>query len=101
MTKTIFMGLNQEPHFVLPEKFDTFNEDLQKYWKREVEDALKLKEEIEEVMAEEGKCNLYWECTGRTRHEMHSNQWARALPQYNFEISYQNYGCKVTTKGAK
>ena len=100
MAKTIHMGLNTEPVFELPEKFDTFNEHLQESWLRERDRAIKLKAEIEQVMEEEGKCSLSWSCTGRTRHEMHAQQWASALPQYAFKISY-NYGCDLTTKGAE
>lgn len=101
MAKTIDMGLNTAPNFKLPEKFDTLSEDSQSYWKREVERALSLKAEIEKAMEEDGECRLSWSCTGRTRHEMHSQQWASALPQYDFDISYQDYGCRVYTKGTK
>lgn len=100
MAKTIHMGLNTEPRFELPDKYETFDESNKDYWRREVERATALKEEIEKVMAEEGTCELSWSCDGRTRHQMHAQQWASALPQFNFEITY-NYGCTLTTKGAE
>lgn len=100
MAKTVHMGLNTEPTFKLPPSLETFSEEQQTWWKKEVDYANSLKDEIEKVMAEDGECSLSWSCTGRTRHEMHASQWARALPQYDFEIGY-NYVCNLTTKGAK
>jgi 3-oxoacyl-ACP reductase-like protein len=95
--KTIHMGLNTEPRFALPENFDNLPEDSKKYLKMEMEKANELKAEIHKVMEEEGACELSWECTGRTRHQMHAEQWKEALPEYSFKIGY-NYECKVSQK---
>lgn len=94
MIPTIFMGLNTDPHFELPEKFKEFNENLQKSWERNVESALKLRDEITTAFETNDAVKLSWECTGRTRHQMHAENWEEALPQYHFIIGY-NYECYV------
>lgn len=99
MIKTINMGLNTEPVFNLPEKFDSLPEKSQKYFKREMEVALELKDQIQKAIEEDGACRLSWECSGRTRHQMHAEQWENALPEYKFEIGY-NYECKVNKREA-
>lgn len=97
MAKTIQMGLNTEPVFELPENFNNMTEENKKYWSNLVNKATSLKEEIHQVIAEDGTCELSWSCDGRSRHEMHAHQWATALPQYNFTIGY-NYECTVSSK---
>ena len=98
--ETINMGLNTEPIFELPSNFNSILEDSKEPMKRERERALKLREEIHQVMSEDGECRLSWECSGRQRHAMHANQWADALPEYDFTIGY-NYMCVVKLKEAQ
>ena len=95
--KMVDMGLNTEPRFKLPEKFNELSEETKKHVQKEVEYATSLREEIHKIMEEDGACRLSWSCTGRTRHEMHAQQWAAALPEYDFQIGY-NYECVVTKK---
>lgn len=90
MPKTIYMGLNTDPIFELSEG--------SAYSQKTVDFALDLKKQIHEVMEAEGECDLSWECTGRTRHEIHAHNWAHVLPEYNFAIDYQSYGCRLTKK---
>jgi hypothetical protein len=57
----------------------------------------KVKEFVEKV-EEFGECEAHWACTGRTRHEMLAYQLSDLLPQYNFEIDYQDYECIARKK---
>lgn len=73
---TIHMGLNTDPH--------------DKEWGSKVE-------EVRTVVEREGIAKASWGCTGRTRHQMHAHQLEKALPEYDFEITY-NYGCTIRKK---
>lgn len=83
--RCVDMGLNTEP------------------WNMESgkrkEKAILLKTEIEKIMEDDGECRLSWSCEGRTRHEMHSNQWMNALkdehPDWEWTIGY-NYECTIS-----
>lgn len=89
------MGLNTEPTFEMPE---IKNENAREHYEMEQKDALRLRDEIIECVEKNGECSLSWSCTGRTRHVMHAEQWKEAMPQYNFEIDYDSYGCIVRKK---
>lgn len=52
-------------------------------------------EELCNIVEREGGCNASWGVTGRTMHEMLARKLARELPQYEFKIDYQSYGCLV------
>lgn len=92
MIPTIFMGLNTDPHFKVPEKYKEFNDSLQKSWDFMVESAMALRHQIETHFQTNDAVQLSWECTGRTRHSMHAENWSEALPQYHFYIG-NNYEC--------
>lgn len=100
--KTINMGLNQEPpktEAELKEIFDRIDKNCggdskAKEWQLAGQKkANDLKEEIIRVVEAEGAAELNWSCTGETRFNIHANQWAKALPQYRFEIA--RYRCVV------
>lgn len=90
----IDMGLNTDPHFTLPESFETMTKENQDYWQKRVNHANGLKDAIIQAVNLLGVVSLDWSCEGRTRHEMHATNWSRALPQYEYIIGY-NYVCYV------
>ena len=97
--KTIFMGLNTEPEWLHSDAAirrwkAQGNDEMVAYWEKARAKALDLRDQIIAVIEKEGACELSWSCTGRTRHEMHAHQWAKAMPEYDFEIGY-NYHCVV------
>lgn len=55
-------------------------------------------EEFIAIVEREGACKASWGVTGRTMHEILAHQLAKELPQYDWEIDYQSYGCKATKK---
>jgi hypothetical protein len=90
--RTVHMGLNTEPRFDLPERFESIPEENKKHIQNEIKYATNLRDEINKIMEEDGECRLSWSCEGRTRHEMHSQQWKEMMPEYEFDIGY-NYHC--------
>ena len=50
-------------------------------------------EEFVAIVEREGACKASWGVTGRTMHQMLASQLAGELPQYEFEIDYDRYGC--------
>ena len=55
-------------------------------------------EEFIAIVEREGACNASWGVTGRTMHLMLANQLRASLPQYDWEVSYEHYGCKATKR---
>lgn len=55
-------------------------------------------EELISIVEREGACKASWGVTGRTKHLMLSNELAKSLPQYDWEIDYGLYGCKATKR---
>lgn len=49
--------------------------------------------EFKALVEEHGVARASWSCTGRTRHQMHAQQLAKACPEYDFEIDYDSYRC--------
>ena len=77
------------------EEFVSFGLNLEPQDGQEWEDKVK---EFADVVEKNGVARAVWSCTGRTRHEMHSRQLARSLPQYEFEIGYDSYLCIARKK---
>lgn len=100
--QTIHMGLNTEPDWIKADEIierwkSQGNNEMVAYWEKSRVDTLKLRDQIIEVVERDGECGLSWSCDGRTRHQMHACQWAKAMPEYDFEIGY-NYLCIVRKK---
>ena len=96
--RTINMGLNQEPSWVIAEDAiarwkEAGNQSMVEFWEKEKARSLELRDEISRIVEEEGCCELNWSCMGETRFNIHANQWKLAMPQYRFEIG--RYSCKV------
>lgn len=49
--------------------------------------------EFKEVVEKNGSARASWSCDGRTRHFTNAKQLESALPEYDFEIGYDNYMC--------
>lgn len=56
-----------------------------------------LIEEVKEALKEYDTVEVSFDVTGRTMHQMLSNQLANRMPEYEFEIDY-NYICIVKNK---
>lgn len=56
-----------------------------------------LIEEVKEALKEYDTVEVSFDVTGRTMHQMLSNQLADKMPDYKFEIDY-NYVCIVKNK---
>jgi len=73
-----------------------FGLNLDKYspepWKEKVE-------EFRKAVEEDGSARASWSCDGRTRHQSQSIMLAEALPQFDFDIDYQDYRCIATKRG--
>ena len=54
-----------------------------------------LIQEVKEALKEYDTVEVSFDVTGRTYHEMLSNQLADKMPEYKFEIGY-NYLCRIT-----
>lgn len=96
--KTIQMGLNQEPDWVKADEVidrcrEKGNTIMVEAWEKMKRESIKLRDEIISTVEADGGCELNWSCNGETRFAMHSAQWAKAMPQYRFEIG--RYSCKV------
>ena len=52
-------------------------------------------EEFIAIVEREGACNASWGVTGRTAHLILANKLRESLPQYDWEVSYEHYGCKA------
>lgn len=96
--KTIQMGLNQEPDWVKADEVierwrKSGNTKMIETWEKMKSESLKLRDEIIATVEADGACELNWSCSGETRFTMHSMQWARAMPEYRFEVG--RYSCKV------
>ena len=96
--KTINMGLNTEPDFLkadeIIKRFEKDgNTEMIKSWENAKAETAALRDEIIETVEKDGVCELNWSCTGAARFTMHANQWAKALPQYDFTIG--RYECIV------
>lgn len=50
--------------------------------------------EVRKAVEEVGIASASWGCTGRTLHHILACQLQEALPEYDFDITY-NYGCKI------
>lgn len=55
-------------------------------------------EEFIRIVEREGACKASWGVTGRTKHLMLANELAKSLPQYDWEVDYDMYGCKATKR---
>ena len=55
-------------------------------------------EEFVRIVEREGACKASWGVTGRTKHLMLANELAKSLPQYDWEVDYDMYGCKATKR---
>ena len=55
-------------------------------------------EEFIRIVEREGACKASWGVTGRTKHLMLANEFAKSLPQYDWEVDYDTYGCKATKR---
>ncbi len=96
--KTINMGLNTEPDFLKADEIierweNDGNMEMAECWKKAKTETAALRDEIIKTVEKDGCCTLNWNCTGETRFAMHANQWAKALPQYDFTIG--RYSCMV------
>jgi len=56
-----------------------------------------LIEEVKEALKEYDTVEVSFDVTGRTMHQILSNQLADRMPEYEFEIGY-NYICIVKNK---
>lgn len=54
-----------------------------------------LKDKIREIVERDGICRAMWSCTGRTRHQWQSEVLAADMPEYNFDIEYDDYKCEI------
>ena len=103
--KIFHMGLNTEPDWI---KADAAIErwkangneeqakEMTEYWEVARAKTLALRDEIAAEVEANGVAELSWSCMGETRHTMHSHQWAKAMPEYDFEIG--RYKCIVRKK---
>lgn len=96
---TIHMGLNTTPAWVNEEEVVSrrlMNEDFAgaQAWREECAQAKELRNQIEEAVEQYGEAGLSWGCTGASLFDMLARQWARAMPEYHFELG--RYKCIVT-----
>ena len=100
--KTISMGLNREPDWLRADdaiarwKKEENGQEWVERWERARNESLALRDEIVAEVEKNGAVSLSWSCIGETRHTMHSRQWAKAMPEYDFEIG--RYKCVVRKK---
>lgn len=55
-------------------------------------------EQFVEIVEREGACHASWGVTGRTMHEILARNLAKELPQYDWKIDYEYYGCTATKR---
>lgn len=101
--KTFYMGLNTEPDWLKADEViarwkanGNGNEEIIERWEKARVETKALRDEIAAEVETNGIAELSWSCMGETRHTMHSQQWAKAMPEYDFEIS--RYKCIVRKK---
>lgn len=54
--------------------------------------------EVREVVEQDGVAEASWGCTGRTLHMTLAHQLEKALPEYEFDIGYESYRCRIFKK---
>ena len=99
--KVINMGLNTEPYWTKYEEVNAHFEQAGdskavEIWNAAVQHSLMLRDSIIHAVEDEGMVELNWTCTGATRFNIHANQWASAMPEYDFDIA--RYSCIVKKK---
>lgn len=99
--KTFYMGLNTEPDWIRADEIiarwkASGNEKMVEMWGNMKVKTKQLRDEIAAEVDKNGSASLSWSCDGETRHFMHSRQWEKAMPEYDFEIG--RYKCIVRKK---